>query len=504
VPVCLVNEEGKKLACVPVYMPFPSIQKGPVKRHDNAEMTLVMQTPYSNDTTDRIELTYWNTENRLRDQTLLTETSTASIEFRSDDQYYRVKINDPIPPIISKEPVSFRKEMDITFTAGAQSCNVKLPIWRGPGTEFGGYYIASNQILNEGDSDDFDQSTYFSKNSIFRIKITKRGQTENVVTADLTSYDRSSGKEKVIQEIKGIECKSSSKNVYYSDPFCLVPEWYENLEIEIGGKKYPVLKGTPCILDKARPDIEVGAAILHEYVVKLVSKTFGPAYSIRASNLDEMASEFPFGYNAFFMACENLSKHGYFVAVDESPTKSEFVEALSKYRFSVLYTSSHGVAQDDVFSLALYAQYLDIPVFPLLTGFNEDLVFINQAIPGTSDYFELPDKHGYELVFLNACFSASGEVITTGCRDRFNALRYMGCKGQFNHAKGEIFANKFFDLIRTDFKAEESLNPFQHCVLKALDNIWPDEYSAENTSAWPIELSFESDSFKTKKISGTP
>ncbi|MDD5090846.1 MAG: hypothetical protein PHQ23_07990, partial [Candidatus Wallbacteria bacterium] len=253
VPICLVNEDGRRIKFAPIYEPWDGSHRGwPPPVTTPAPMTVQFATPYTVDEVDQFNFSFWGMNHTHETETIYTETETDSRIFFSPDRKTTIEIVSPLPVTRSAamtnsfpRGVPGENMLKFNFSYSGEVIALELPIWLGPG--YGtdetrvDMYEASNQVINEADCANLNPEDYATKNTKMYIKVVDPGLREQTTTAEFIS----SGFRRRFILIK-------SGNCYFSNPLIVV-----KTDSTVGEKF--VFRGDECDACRVNPDSDLGS-----------------------------------------------------------------------------------------------------------------------------------------------------------------------------------------------------------------------------------------------------
>ncbi|MDD5091933.1 MAG: hypothetical protein PHQ23_13585 [Candidatus Wallbacteria bacterium] len=460
VPVCLVNEDGRRIKTIPIVNPDIGLDRNTPPYNDQIEISIEFTTGYSSNVIDTIQLAFNNTDLMGIDKTVLSETTVNSKLFKSADNGFEIFIRHPDPGVISKSD-SVRAGTDkmvLDLKHGEHSAVLSIPIWQGPGIDGSAapLYFASNMVFESNTCGKIDPAQYIPADSRFCIAIVDQEAASPSVLASLESD---------IDKIDEVVCVKKNGR-FVSEPFIAVNENFSGNSMEIGGKSYRTIR-----VGQAQEKLRSYYTVRSKYKGK---ESVNPgklgAYCIKGFNFLNWMQTIGGTFEA--TAATISDQLHYHTLVDFSPTKSEVRKDLEKNKFRIFYSVTHGDVDDvnnpnEFAGIGLYSLYVPFTTW----GINHNTLTVDEISPQTE----------VEFVFLNAC--ASGKPGWEKFKQAFNAKVYMGWKTSMRGHIAQQFGYTFFQYCRKPEGEEREKAPSVYTAAEnTIKNIfYIDEQPVENS-----------------------
>ncbi|MDD5089799.1 MAG: tetratricopeptide repeat protein [Candidatus Wallbacteria bacterium] len=247
VPICLVNEDGRRIKFAPMYVPWDGTDCGPPPAAETpVPMTLQFNTNYTIENPDQIKLSFWGPAHTHETEIVYEETDINSKIFSAADHLSTIEVRYPLPStegdIVAKrfkQTVPGTEKMKFDLYYSGEVISLEVPIWKGPGYGTSetrvDMYAASNQVFNKSDCEDLNPEDYVTKNTKMFVRVVDFGARQDSVTVKVKTS---------VQE-KDMTCTKIKTGVFQSE--CVVPvnKEYGQETINLHGKERIIIKIAP-------------------------------------------------------------------------------------------------------------------------------------------------------------------------------------------------------------------------------------------------------------------
>ncbi|MDD5091130.1 MAG: hypothetical protein PHQ23_09455 [Candidatus Wallbacteria bacterium] len=248
-PLSLVNEEGRRIKYVPLYVPNDGKGCGfPPNYGDPVKVNINFLTEYNTQIQDLIRMIPRNPLTTTEIELIFDETDVDSRHFVARNESIEIVVHSPMPSdngriATVKRPGEERMRFDLII--GGTSIPMDIPLWMGPGigtdeiqAKEAKYYGASNAVFTPESCETIDQSQYNNKNAKFFFQVFKPGFTDiQAVVKVQTNFVKD----------KEIICEKVKNWTYRSEAYYVVPSHYDGETVPVGSNSYHVLKSDTSI-----------------------------------------------------------------------------------------------------------------------------------------------------------------------------------------------------------------------------------------------------------------
>ncbi|MDD5091132.1 MAG: tetratricopeptide repeat protein, partial [Candidatus Wallbacteria bacterium] len=265
VPVCLVNEDFKRLKYLPMHVPDTNPHDGmPVFPESQFGLSVFFTGPYSNDSLCQIEVIYISDQSSIAYHISMAESWREKGLFVAQNGWQLRVITPSTTGGYPTQPAGFEPgntEMTVAFTGdGHAETGLAIPIWQWQSQaiiskqRLDSFFFASNRYCPEENVTDIDNDKANAKKVRFYVQIYDDKITGDAVEAKLSSKD--------LDSIDGIACQKVSGHLYRSkEMFVAVPWDFSRSTVQLEDQEYRALKVHPMATDHFTPDIAVSYSV---------------------------------------------------------------------------------------------------------------------------------------------------------------------------------------------------------------------------------------------------
>ncbi|MDD2717048.1 MAG: tetratricopeptide repeat protein [Candidatus Wallbacteria bacterium] len=480
VPICLVNEDGKRIKFAPVFinhsakgMGLPPNYGAPVKT------TLKFATDYSDDATDEIILIPWNPNATEEIRLSFTETSPSSRHFVNEAGTLELEVLSPSPDDRFSGKKPGEELLNGNLIAFGEKIPLKLPLWLGPGigsdkVSKSVKYEASNSFIDFSNAADLDQTQFMNDNTIFQIEVTSPVEEGDSISLRFKTN---------VYDSDEVICDRISKSKFRSGKLLLASDSHPSDQSSIkGGMIVPVKTG-----DESRMNLL--ELIFGQKIRRILIKL--PTLLVCAYNPNIVEADFInnainlvyfesiFGqiftskegiWSAQIKLLENELRKTNNVTVCYTPTPAQFKDAslrnyLSLKDFDKIIIAGHGYG-----TIAGIAMYPDERIYDTYWSYRDCYLAPKEVKPN------LGNNHP-RVVILSACWSAKGIHGLDNASSWINAFNnpdvFVGSDGELNALDAEEVFTQLFKLANQNWIDHNKGMLFSELLDLSILTEWP-------------------------------